>query len=304
MITTVRPESGAAWSRQQIPARILFIVLILLVGMTSAGAQPQTSLQRALAEDTVRIGYANEAPFAYLDIVSGKVTGEAPEVARAVLARMGIHHIENVLTEFGSLIPGLQAGRFDIIAAGMYILPERCQQVRFSNPSYRNGEAFVVRRGNPGALYGYDDVLKHPGTRLGVVTGSVESQYARGVGIPPQQLVYFPDGPSAVEGLVAERITAYAASSLAARDLVARGASLGIELATPFTDPVLNGQPVRGYGAFGFRQGDGDFVEAFNHGLQDFIGSDAHRRLVMPFGFTPDELPGKVSAAALCGQGH
>jgi polar amino acid transport system substrate-binding protein len=33
---------------------------------------------------------------------------------------MGIHQIEVVTTDFGSLIPGLQAGRFDVIAAGMY----------------------------------------------------------------------------------------------------------------------------------------------------------------------------------------
>ena len=34
---------------------------------------------------------------------------------------MGINQVEGVLTEFGSLIPGLQARRFDIIAAGMYV---------------------------------------------------------------------------------------------------------------------------------------------------------------------------------------
>ena len=39
-------------------------------------------------------------------------------------ARWASTQVDGVLTEFGSLIPGLQAGRFDIIAAGMFVTPE------------------------------------------------------------------------------------------------------------------------------------------------------------------------------------
>jgi polar amino acid transport system substrate-binding protein len=286
------------WRHMSVIICLLF--LSAAAGAGTSGPGMQTTLQRVSTDDLVRIGYANEAPFAYMDIVSGRVTGEAPEVARAVLSRMGIHHVESVLTEFGSLIPGLQAGRFDIIAAGMYILPERCRQVRFSNPSYSTGEAFLVRHGNPDALHSYGDVLKHPHVLLGVVTGAVEIQYAHNVGIPPAQLVYFPDGPSAVEGLVAKRIDAYAASRPAARDLAGKAADQGVELAVPFADPVAGGRPVRGYGAFGFRLGDAGFADAFNRGLRGFIGSDAHRKLVAPFGFTAQELPGNANAQSLC----
>src|SRR5690606_9449688 len=94
----------------------------------------QSTLEAAKAAGTIRVGYANEAPYAYMDSGSNKVTGEAVEIARVVLKRMGVNEVEGVLTEFGSLIPGLQAKRFDIIAAGMYITPERCQQALFSNP--------------------------------------------------------------------------------------------------------------------------------------------------------------------------
>ncbi len=54
-----------------------------------------------------------------------------------------------MLTEFGSLIPGLQAGRFDIIAAGMFVNPKRCEQVQFSEPTYGIGQAFLVAEGQP-----------------------------------------------------------------------------------------------------------------------------------------------------------
>ena len=92
---------------------------------------------------------ANEAPYGYAT-PDGKLTGEAPEVAKAVLAKMGITQVDGVLTEFGSLIPGLKAGRFDIIAAGMYVNPQRCNEIAFSEPSYGIGQAILVPAGNPG----------------------------------------------------------------------------------------------------------------------------------------------------------
>src|SRR5437667_64187 len=95
---------------------------------TASIAFAETTFERAKAQGFIRIGFANEAPFGYAT-PDGKLTGEAPEVAKAVLAKMGIPQVDGVLTEFGSLIPGLKAGRFDIIAAGMFINPKRCNEI-------------------------------------------------------------------------------------------------------------------------------------------------------------------------------
>src|SRR3546814_5731520 len=83
-----------------------------------------------------------------------------PEVAKAVLKKMGIPEVDGVLTEFGSLIPGLKAGRFDIIAAGMFITPARCKEVAFSKPSYGIGQAFLVKEGNPQSLKDYASIAE------------------------------------------------------------------------------------------------------------------------------------------------
>src|SRR5690349_11223516 len=131
-------------------------LLLGAAGLGAAGAVlgsprlafAETTLQRAKRQGYIRVGFANEAPFGYAT-PDGKLTGEAPEVAKAVLAKMGISQVDGVLTEFGSLIPGLLAGRFDIIAAGMFITPKRCEQIRFSEPSYGIGQAFLVKKSNP-----------------------------------------------------------------------------------------------------------------------------------------------------------
>lgn len=257
------------------------------------------TLQRIEAQGTVRLGYANEAPYGYLDSSTGRITGEAPEIARLILERMGAKKIEPVVTEFGSLIPGLKAGRFDIIAAGMYITPERAEEIDFSNPSYGIGEAFLVAAGNPLELHSFEDVAASEEAQLGVMGGSVEHGYAKTLGVPEERMVIFPDYASAVEALKTDRIDAVAVTLLTAYDLLRKADDPRIEKAEPFHDPVIDGLPAKGYGAFGFRKSDDAFREAFNEQLAEFIGTEEHLELVRPFGFTEETLPGDVTAEQL-----
>ena len=266
----------------------------------AASAADATTLEQARKSGKIRVGYANEAPYAYMDSATQRLTGEAPEIARIVLSRLGITEIEGVLTEFGSLIPGLQAKRFDIIAAGMYVLPKRCKEVAFSNPTYGIGEAFLVKAGNPKKLHSYSDVAAYPKVKIGVVAGAVERDYARETGIPDARVTVFPNPPSALAGVVAGRVDAYAGTSLTVQTILQKANDPGIERADPFDDPILNGKSVRGFGAFAFRKDDQTLVDAFNAELATFIGSQEHLELVKPFGFTAQERPGKVTADQLC----
>lgn len=278
-------------------------VITLMQGCKPAAesdGKTESTLDRIRRQKVVRIGYANEAPFAYKDSKTGRLTGEAPEIARVIFRQMGVEEVEGVLTEFGSLIPGLKAGRFDVIAAGMYITPERGKEIAFSNPSYSIGEAFAVLKGNPKNLHSYEDVVAHKSATLGVVAGTVERGYARAVGIPDERIIVFPGAPSAIEGVRAKRVDAFAGTSLTIQDLLDKEATGAVERALPFTDPVIKGKTVRGYGAFGFRKDDHLLLQRFNEGLATLVGTPEHAALVRPFGFTIDELPGRITAEALC----
>jgi polar amino acid transport system substrate-binding protein len=279
----------ASWSR-------LVATALTAIGLTltAAAASAETTLERVKRTGEIRIGFANEAPFGY-QTPDGKLTGEAPEVGKAVLKQLGVTKVEGVLTEFGALIPGLRAGRFDMIAAGMYITPPRCKQVQFSEPSYSIGEAFAVAAGNPKKLQGYEDFAKNSSAKLGVMAGAVEAGYARKMGVAESQLVVFPDGPSALAGVRTGRVDAYAGTALTIQDLLSKNGE-GLERAEPFKDPVIDGESIRGYGAFGFRPEDKDFLEAFNKVLVSYRGSEEHLALVEPFGFTKSEMPEKTTA--------
>lgn len=279
---------------------ILALAVALAVWLRPDAGTAETLAARVARGAAIRIGYANEAPYGYLDSATGRVTGEAPEVAQFVLRRMGVEEIETVVTEFGSLIPGLKARRFDIIAAGMYITPERCREIAFSNPTYRMGESFIVQQGNPLGLHSFADVARHATARLGVVGGAVEHGYAKAEEIPSDRIIVFPDNASGLAGVSSGRVDAFAATLLTVNDLLRKANTSAVERAEPFRDPVIDGKPASGYGAFGFRRSDEEFVEQFNAQLAKFLGSEEHLRLVEPFGFDEATLPGAMTARELC----
>lgn len=292
-------------------ARHLGILILLLSNLlgcqdtpaTDASKPLQSTLAQAKAKGTIRVGYANEAPYAYFDPEQDRLTGEAPEIARHVFKGMGIEKIEGILTEFGALIPGLKANRFDVIAAGMYITPERCQEVAFSNPTYGIGEGFIVQKNNPKNLHSYEDIARHETAKLGVVAGTVEIGYAKDLGIPQTRVLIFPDALAALTGVQTERIDAFAATSLTIQTLINKAKDASIERANPFQDPVINGKEMIGYGAFALRKEDHELIQTLNKGLAEFIGSPNHLKAVEPFGFTENDLPRDVSAKKICARG-
>jgi polar amino acid transport system substrate-binding protein len=295
--------------RDQVTVTPLGILLLLALLVTFAAAWQGTANSTPTNEDTldrarrlgmIRIGYANEAPYGYLNTATGEITGEAPEVAREVLRRMGIPRFEPIVTEFGSLIPGLKASRFDVIAAGMYITPSRCREIAFSNPTYVIGESFIVRKGNPLSLHSFEDVARHPTARIGFVGGTVEHGYARAVGISEDRIMLFPDNISSLTAVRTGRIDVAAATRLTVHDLLRKARAADLERADPFTDPRINGRTELGYGGFGFRLQDRRFVDEFNRALEKFLGTPEHLELTRRFGITEETLPGTITAADLC----
>ena len=274
----------------------LGLACTLLAGLAASFAsQAETTLERIQSTGTVRIGYANEAPFAYTE-TSGKVTGESPEIATKVFTAMGVKKVEPVLTEWGALIPGLRAGRFDVIAAGMYITPPRCQQVIFTDPHYQIPDTLLVKRGNPKNLHSYADVAKNPDVRLAIMSGTAELGYARAEGVSDEQIVQVPDTTAQLQAVRAGRADASVGTALTMKGLAAKGGDSVEAIADFKYDPAHIG-----YGALAFRPENKDLRDAVNQQLKKWLGSDEHLQTVKPFGFDKSNLTDK-SAAELCKQ--
>lgn len=260
----------------------------------------ETTFERVKREGVVRVGFANENPYAYAK-PDGTLSGEAVEVARVIFQRLGIPKMEGVLTEFGSLIPGLKANRFDVITAGMYIKPERCEQVLFADPEYKIGEALIVKAGNPFNLHSYEDIAANPEVRIGTGAGYFEYEYLLAVGVSENQIITFPDDPSGIAGLQAGQIDAWTGTAPTLQKLIETTGDPNLELADPFVDPVIEGKTVVSYGGAAFRKEDKDFRDAFNAELKKLKDSGELLEIISQFeGFGPHALPGDVTAEDIC----
>jgi polar amino acid transport system substrate-binding protein len=253
------------------------------------------SLASARQEGKIKVGFANEAPYGYTDS-SGKLTGEAPELARAIFKEIGVPEVEGVQVAFGGLIGGLNARRFDVIAAGMFITKERCASVAFADPDYVAKNAFMVPRGNPKNITKFEDLTREK-ANVGVLTGAVEGGFAEQLGVPKGQIKTFEDQPSAYEALKAERIDAIALTRISLADLLSKHRGEPFEITQPFT-PVIGGKEQLGAGAFAFRKADTDLLKAFNDKLAEFKRGNRLLPIIQPFGFTQAELPGPNDTAA------
>jgi len=263
-------------------------------GSLQAGA---LTLEQVRAQGYVRAATANEVPYGYMDS-DGKAKGLAPEVAQAVLARMGLTDVQWSVTPFGSLIPGLKANRFDIVAAEQDILPARCEQVLFSEPNSSYGDTFLVPAGNPKNLHAYEDIKKDRSLKLAVVNGTSHLAAAEGVGIPEEQLVIIANNADAPATVSSGRADAYAASEGTVGSLVKDN----LAAAAPFSDPVVNGKALRGFGGFSFQKDSGDFVAEFNKVLVEFKKTDDYKTILRTYGVSEAsiEAASAKTTADLC----
>lgn len=290
---------------------VLCLLLVLtVVGCASQSAGSQTNandekpttqentLEKAKKQGFVTVGFANENPYAYAT-PDGKLTGEAVEVARVILKNMGINEMNGVLTEFGSLIPGLKAKRFDIITAGMFINAERSKEVAFANPEYSIGEAIAVKKGNPQNLHSYKDIADQKDVKVAVMVGAIENDYLVKAGVAKEQIVTVPDQPSAISALQAGRVHTVTMTGPSLQASLESAKDSKIERVMEFKQPEIDGKSIRGYGAAAFRTEDAAFREAFNTELDKLKKSGQLLEILKPFGFTEQELPGDMTAEQL-----
>lgn len=279
-------------------ALIALSTLTIMVGLWVARDQ---SLDKRRRDGTIRIGYAIEPPYALIE-PGGEVSGTFPAVARRLANELGIERIEWIQTDFDALIPGLEAGRFDVIAAGMYITRERAQRVAFSEPLLHVQQGLLVRAGNPQQLTSYQEVVSRPDVRLAVIAGAVEEMLLRRMGMPEHRIVVVPDASTGRVAVESGVVDGLALSSPTIRMMAARDELGQTTVAQPFEQPDPAFTQRNGYAAFAFRTADRQLLAAWNTALRSFIGSPEHLQLIAEYGLSEAELPGSMTMEEILAQ--
>jgi polar amino acid transport system substrate-binding protein len=256
----------------------------------SLGPEPDDTLARARTEGVIRIGYAVEPPYAFVT-PEGEVTGESPEVAKTLVARLGIERIVWSQMAFSELIPALQTGRIDVIAAGLFVNEERAQQIRFSRPTFRVRPALLVAKGNPHGLRVCEDLLGQPERHVAVIAGSVEQALLRRVGLADERLVPVPDALTGYRAVDSGLVDVLVLSSPTLRWRLQQAPLAGAELVQVPDDSTTLAGTDYGIGAFAFRLTDQRLAQAWDEAAYDYIGGTEHRALLERFGFSPSEIP-------------
>ncbi len=274
-----------------------FIALALSIG--GGAAQAQGTFERIKKDGVVRIGFANEAPWSYAQS-DGTIAGADYELASLIFSKLGVGSLEGVITKFGSLIPGLKANRFDVVVAGFYIRPARCEQVAFSEPTVAVGDAIIVKAGNPKKISSYKSIIADPSLKLGGVVGAATAQNAKNAGVPDSQLIMFPDFVSAIAALKASRVDGALQTAISAQTTIKASKDPSIERALPFEQAVINGKTTVNYAGFAFRPEDKDLLAAFNAQLAKTLGSPEHLAILEKYAITANEIPHGVTTESLC----
>nr|WP_314845558.1 ectoine/hydroxyectoine ABC transporter substrate-binding protein EhuB [uncultured Microbacterium sp.] len=269
-----------------------------LAGCASGDADAAGStLEKLQDSGSITVAIADERPYSWVE--GGEPTGATVAMHREIFANMGIDDVEVVEVDWNSLIPGLKAGRFDAISAGMSILPERCEEAAFSDPEIMYTTALMVPKGNPQGLSDLDSVVEAGDVRLAVLSGGIESGYADKLGI--SGTVSVDNAQSGMDLVANGRADAFAMTAISLNWMADNSANANVETTQAFVQEI-DGVPQVGAGSTVFRTGDTDLLEAYNEQLAKVTGDeDSYLDLVGEFGFTAENLPpSDLTTAQLC----
>ena len=218
-------------------------------------AAPAPAAPAPLPELKVAIDPTYE-PFTF-KTADGKPTGFDVDIAEALCAEIKRQcvYVEQV---WDSMIPGLQAKKYDVIISSMSITDERKQVVDFSDKYYNTPSRIVVK-----SETAFTDLTSLKGKKIGVLKGSTQEKYAMGelkpvgVNVVPyeaQDQVYLDIKSGRLDGTVADQVEVN--GGFLSKD---EGKGYG------FVGPVLNDVKYFGHGVgVALRKGEDDLRNQLN----------------------------------------
>lgn len=239
---------------------------------------------------TLRIAYVDEPPFYWTE--HNGVKGADIELAEAILQTIGVSSIEYHLVTFDELLPGVQAGKWDMNVP-IFVTAERAKDVDFSIPVWSLGDGFVVQKGNPKALAAYEDILKSNDAMLGLIPGQIQFDAAKLAGVSDNQIILFKNQPEAIAALLSGKIDAFAATTVGNTAIVNTHPELE-------TVPFENNKEIKiPVGAFSFSKDNQVLLQAVNKQLRKYLGSENHRTNMAKYGITKAEIDGIVPGGSI-----
>lgn len=152
--------------------KVLAVAMIALLAMCSLAGCGED--KEAESDVTTYIA-ATEPTYAPFDTTDedGNIVGFDMDLLNAIAEDQGFK-VEYQSFEFDALVPAVQAGNADIIAAAMNVDEERAEKVDFSDKYFDSGKVILVKKDND-AIKGVEDFT--PDMKVAAQMGTTEGQY-------------------------------------------------------------------------------------------------------------------------------
>lgn len=226
----------------------------------------------AASAEEIKIGIAAEPypPFASLD-ASGNWIGWEVEVIEAVCAAAKLDCVITPVAWDG-IIPSLTGQQIDAIMASMSITEERQKTIDFSDPYYNTPAVIVADKSMD--IEATPELLA--GKIIGIQASTIYQAYANAHFGDAAEIRVYQTQDEANQDLVAGRIDATQADSIAMADFV--GSDIGA--CCEIKGPVANDESIlgRGVGA-GVRKGDDALRESLNAGIAAILADGTHAEI-------------------------
>lgn len=264
-------------------------------GDGGSGGEGGSTLAKIKDEGSITVGIAGEAPYSFKE--DGELKGATIAIHKKVFGEMGVDEVKAVKTDWGSLIPGLNAKRFDVVSAGMSILPDRCEQADFGHPEILYTTALMVPKGNPENVNDLQDMADKK-LDMATMSGAIEAGYAKKLGINNTEVGSPQDGMDAV---LNGRVDAFALTGISLRTMAEKNKDADVEVTKPFV-AVVDGKKQVGAGATVFRKEDDELRKAYNKEIDKIVGDkQTYLDTIGEYGFTNAERPkGDLTTEQLC----
>jgi len=130
---------------------ICVAVAILTIAVALSGCEEE------VVENKLIVGTsADFAPFEYID-ENGDIIGFDIELITTILENLN-YTVEVKDIGWDPLIPSIQSGNIDVIAAAMTITEEREEQIDFSDPYYEADQSIIIKTGSGVEINMSDDL--------------------------------------------------------------------------------------------------------------------------------------------------
>ncbi len=211
-------------------------IKILCVIMSVAMVVSLASCGSSSDDDTLTMATnANFPPYEYKEGENFK--GIDVEIATAIAEKLG-KKLEIADVEFGSIIGGVQSGKYDMGMAGMTVTDERKKSVNFSTTYATGIQSVIVKSGSK--VKSVDDIstMVKEGGKIGVQQDTTGDIYASDTeengGYGENNVIRYKNGADAVQALVSDKVGCVIIDNEPAKSFVAANKGLEI-LQTEFT---------------------------------------------------------------------